>query len=167
MFTPIICGTCEQGKYAPAGRDVYACTWCGGRLANRDFVLDPEERLVCRDGVMHTQVITGLYEVLPTHGVQSAYVQATLMRALLSQNVFTGTEQVNAANRLKFEEALPERGPWILDLTELRTLVIAMRWRKSAAGFPDPRHGAIEAEIRRVYDEAVRGLSREAVDSAP
>ncbi|MEE1775622.1 hypothetical protein AB0D58_35285 [Streptomyces sp. NPDC048210] len=165
MFTPIMCGTCEQGKYAPAGPDLYACTMCSHVLATTDFVLDPEERLICRNGVMHTQIIEGLYEVLPTHGVQSAYVQATLMRALLSQNVFTSTEQVNAANRLKFEAALPERGPWILDFTELRTLVIAMRWRKSAAaGFPDPRHGAIEAEIRRVYDEAVRS---EAVDSAP
>lgn len=167
MFTPIMCGTCAQGKYAPAGRELYACTMCGHTLATTDFVLDPDERLICRDGLMHTQVIHGLYELRPTHRVQSAYVQATLFRALLSQNVFTGTNQVNAANRLKFEEALPEQGPWILDLTELRTLVVAMRWRKKSTGFPDPRHDAIEAEIRRVYDEAVRSPSHEAVDSAP
>lgn len=165
MFTPIVCGTCDQGKYAPAGRNLYACTWCGHALTDTDFVLDPEERLVCRDGVMHTQIIDGLYEVLPTHGVQAAYVQATLIRALLSQNVFTGTEMVNAANRLKFEKALPERGPWILDLTELRTLTIAMQWRKKSTSFPDPRRDAIEAEIRRVYDDAVRSRSHEPANS--
>ncbi|MFB8026898.1 MULTISPECIES: hypothetical protein [unclassified Streptomyces] len=57
MFTPIICGTCDQGKYAPAGLGLYVCTACGHTVATTDFVLDPGERLICRDGVMHIQVI--------------------------------------------------------------------------------------------------------------
>ncbi|MEU2462107.1 hypothetical protein ABZ604_31560 [Streptomyces sp. NPDC012473] len=73
MFTPIICGTCDQGKYAPAGPGLYACTKCDHVLATSDFVLDPEERLICRDGVMHTQVIDGLHEYPPAYEYRRTY----------------------------------------------------------------------------------------------
>jgi hypothetical protein len=161
MFTPIICGACSRGNYRPAGA-LYACTACEHELTETDFVLDPEERLVCHDGIMQTQLlesVAGLYEVQPTHGVQGPYVRATLVRAQRRQGVFTSTEHVNAANRLKFEANLPDRGPWSLTLPELRTLAIVLRWRDASSPSPDPRHEAITQAVLDAYREATGAQS--------
>jgi hypothetical protein len=53
MFTPIICGACSRGNYRPTGA-LYACTVCGHELTDADFVLDPQERLICHDGMHRT-----------------------------------------------------------------------------------------------------------------
>jgi hypothetical protein len=161
MFTPIICGECTRGNYQSAGA-LYVCTQCGHELTDADFVLDPEERLICHDDIMQTQLVEsvdGLHEVQPTHGVQGPYVRATLQRALRKQNVFHSTDHVNAANRLKFEANLTDRGPWTLTLPELRTLAIALRWRGAASPSLDPRHEAIAQAIFHAYREATGAQS--------
>jgi hypothetical protein len=156
MFTPIICGACSRANYRPAGA-LYACTACEHELTDTDFVLDPEERLTCHDGIMHTQHVESvddLHEVHPTHGVQGPYVRATLVRTLRRQGVFTSTEHVNAANRLKFKANLPDRGPWSLTLPELPTLTIALHWPGAASPSLDPRHEAIAQAVFTAYREA-------------
>ncbi|MET7621960.1 hypothetical protein [Streptomyces sp. NPDC005408] len=157
MFTPIICGACTCGRYRPTGADLYECSECGHELTATDFVLDPEELLVCHEGSMHTRLaeaVSGLYEVRPTHGVQGPFVRATLLRALRRQEVFTGTDQVNAANRLKFDEHLPDRGPWYLTKDELRALAAALRWRLASSDTVDPRHQTIAQAIYDAADQA-------------
>ncbi|MEV6781925.1 hypothetical protein [Streptomyces sp. NPDC051098] len=156
MFTPIICGACSSGRYQPTGAHLYVCTECGHALTDADFVLDPDEFLVCHDGTMHTRPasVAGLFEVRPTHAVQSAYVHATLLRALRRQTVFTDDDQVSTATRLTSDDHLPERGPWYLTLDELRTLAAALRWRLESADTVDPRHEAIAQAVYAADEQA-------------
>lgn len=157
MFTPIICGQCSRGSYRPTGGDLYECTECGHELTTADFVLDPEEQLVCHAGAMHTRLtesVSGLHEVHPTHTVQSAYVRATILRALRRQTVLTDPDQVSAATRLASDDHLPDRGPWYLTADELRTLTTALRWRLASSDTVDPRHGAIAQAIHDAHDQA-------------
>jgi hypothetical protein len=157
LFTPIICGACSQGRYRPTAQDLYECTECGNSLARNDFDLNADEELICHQGTMHTRLPeaeSGLYEVRPTHRVQADYVRAALRRALLRQGLFSGTDEADAANRLEFEAHLSEEGHWFLGRTELRVLVITLRWRRSAGAVADPRHEAITRAITAAYDRA-------------
>lgn len=110
-------------------------------------------------GIIQTQLlqsVAGRFLVRPTHAVQGPYVRATLYRALRrTPCVFTGSDHVYAARRLQRETSLPDRGPWALTLPELRTLVIALRWRRASCSACDPRHDAIAQEIFRTYRDAI------------
>ncbi|MFD8078984.1 hypothetical protein ACFV3E_40795 [Streptomyces sp. NPDC059718] len=158
MPIPIICGTCDTGRYRPSGA-LYVCTACGHELSRSDFVLDPGEQLVEHDGTMHTRERgtegPARYTITPTHRIQAAHVCATLARAVLRfPSPFSRADEVYAANELKHGHRLTDEGPWELTLTELRTVHIALRWRHPSGRPIDPRHQAIANAVRDAHEQA-------------
>jgi hypothetical protein len=161
MFIPIVCGTCELGRYRPAG-SAFACTNCGHRLARSDFDLDGDEQLVLHDGVMHYRSgapAAGRYTIEPAFRSQGPYLQATLLRAIRVGSVLNRAERLIAAE-LAEEGHLPEPGPWELSLLELITLRRALEWRRAASPVRDGQRDGIAEQVFAAHRLAICDLDR-------
>ncbi|MFF1906416.1 hypothetical protein [Kitasatospora sp. NPDC058218] len=75
-----------------------------------------------------------LFAIRPKWTVQAPHLRCTLRRALAAQpeqRVWSGTEHINNAGALAYGGELPDSGPLYLDRSQLRTLKIAIEWRRA------------------------------------
>ncbi|MGW9170167.1 hypothetical protein [Streptomyces decoyicus] len=99
--------------------------------------------------------------------VQSHYLRWVLSEALKrhgSDNIFIGTEHVNAACHMSRDLSISGEVPWGLDKIQLRTLVIGLRWWDASTrkGYYNDRwpqalkelYGAVEKAVKDAYRAA-------------
>ncbi|MFJ8628588.1 hypothetical protein ACIRD3_37895 [Kitasatospora sp. NPDC093550] len=75
-----------------------------------------------------------LFVINPKWTVQAPHLRCTLRRALAAQpeeRVWSGTEHINNAGAMAGGGELPDSGPWHLTHSQLRTLKIAIEWRRA------------------------------------
>ncbi|MFJ6705686.1 MULTISPECIES: hypothetical protein [unclassified Streptomyces] len=75
-----------------------------------------------------------IFVIEPQWIVQAPHLRCTLKRALALQaahNVWSGTEHINNAVEMAYGDLLPDSGRWELTLSQLRTLKIAIEWRRA------------------------------------
>ncbi|MFD6468702.1 hypothetical protein [Streptomyces goshikiensis] len=75
-----------------------------------------------------------LFVISPKWTVQAPHLRCTLRRALAvrpEQNVWSGTEHINNAVAMIYGGDLQDSGPWHLNHSQLRTLKIAIEWRRA------------------------------------
>ncbi|MFF7166931.1 hypothetical protein ACFZBP_37060 [Streptomyces sp. NPDC008086] len=74
-----------------------------------------------------------IFVITPRWTVQARHLRCTLQRALAlqaMQNVWSGTENINNAVAMAYGNELPDSGSWLLTRSQLRTLKIAIEWRR-------------------------------------
>lgn len=74
-----------------------------------------------------------IFVIQPRWTVQAPHLRCTLKRALAlqaTQNVWSGTENINNAVEMAYGNQLPNFGRWLLTHSQLRTLKIAIEWRR-------------------------------------
>ncbi|MFJ2819404.1 hypothetical protein [Streptomyces sp. NPDC087294] len=75
-----------------------------------------------------------VFIIKPQWAVQAPHLRCTLKRALAlqsTQNVWFGTENINNAVAMAYGDQLPDFGRWELTRSQLRTLKIAIEWRRA------------------------------------
>ncbi|MBD0689355.1 hypothetical protein [Streptomyces sp. CBMA123] len=75
-----------------------------------------------------------LFVIRPQWAVQAPHLRCTLRRALAAQpeqKVWSGTEHINNAGAMADGGELSDSGPWHLGHSQLRTLKIAIEWRRA------------------------------------
>ncbi|WP_344446106.1 hypothetical protein [Kitasatospora nipponensis] len=100
-----------------------------------------------------------LFVINPKWAAQAPHLRCTLKRALAvqpEQRVWSGTEHINNAGSMAYGGELPDSGPWHLDRSQLRTLKIAIEWRR-AKREAHPRETApdILAHWTEIEDEVI------------
>lgn len=107
-----------------------------------------------------------IFVITPGWTVQAPHLRCTLKRALAlqaTQNVWSGTENINNAVAMAYGGELPDSGRWTLTRSQLRTLKIAIEWRrgKRAAHGQNPAADILEhwTEIEDQVIEAYRAAS--------
>ena len=75
-----------------------------------------------------------IFIIEPQWIVQAPHLRCTLKRALAlqdTQNVWSSTEHINNARAMAYGNQLPDSGRWQLTRSQLRTLKIAIEWRRA------------------------------------
>jgi hypothetical protein len=81
-----------------------------------------------------------IFVIKPQWTVQAPYLRSTLKRALelqATQNVWSGAENINNAVEMAYGDELPDSGRWLLTRSQLRTLKIAIEWRRAKRASSD------------------------------
>ncbi|WP_030711074.1 hypothetical protein [Streptomyces sp. NRRL F-2580] len=81
-----------------------------------------------------------IFVIKPRWTVQAPHLRCTLKRALAlqsAQNVWSGTENINNAVAMAYGDELPDSGRWLLTRSQLRTLKIAIEWRRAKRAASD------------------------------
>ncbi|MGW2840621.1 hypothetical protein ACWCWD_22860 [Streptomyces sp. NPDC001493] len=85
-------------------------------------------------------VSADIFIIEPQWTVQAPYLRCTLKRALALQsahNVWSGTEHINNAVAMAYGDQLPDSRRWELTRSQLRTLKIAIEWRRATRAASD------------------------------
>ncbi|ARF73793.1 hypothetical protein B7C62_17105 [Kitasatospora albolonga] len=83
-----------------------------------------------------------VFTIEPQWIVQAPYLRCTLKRALALQsahNVWSGTEHIENAVSMAYGDQLPDFGRWELTRSQLRTLKIAIEWRRATRAASDQK----------------------------
>ncbi len=83
-----------------------------------------------------------VFVIQPRWTVQAPHLRCTLKRALAlqaTQNVWSSTEHINNAVEMTYGDQLPDSGRWELTRSQLRTLKIAIEWRRARRSASDGR----------------------------
>ncbi|MFB6533114.1 hypothetical protein ACFCY8_13410 [Streptomyces noursei] len=110
-----------------------------------------------------------VFTIEPQWIVQAPHLRCTLKRALAlqaTQNVWSSAEHINNAVAMAYADQLPDSGRWELTRSQLRTLKIAIEWRRAKRAASDnktapdilERWTQIEDEVIAAY----RAVSNEA-----
>ncbi|MBT2405608.1 MULTISPECIES: hypothetical protein [unclassified Streptomyces] len=107
-----------------------------------------------------------IFVIEPRWTVQAPHLRCTLKRGLAlqaTQNVWSDTEHINNAVAMAYANELPDSGRWLLTRSQLRTLKIAIEWRRGTRAAND-RHTAPDilehwTEIEDQVIEAYRAAS--------
>jgi hypothetical protein len=75
-----------------------------------------------------------MFVIEPRRAVQAPHLRCILKRALalqVTQNIWSGTENINNAVAMAYGNELPDSDRWFLTRSQLRTLKIAIEWRRA------------------------------------
>ncbi|NDZ77024.1 hypothetical protein G3I19_00495 [Streptomyces sp. SID10853] len=110
-----------------------------------------------------------IFVIEPQWIVQAPHLRCTLKRALALQSthiVWSGTEHINNAVGMAYGNELPDSGRWELTRSQLRTLKIAIEWRRATRAASDKKTAPdILERWTRIEDEVIaayRAVSNEA-----
>ncbi|MFJ9889482.1 hypothetical protein ACIQRW_26990 [Streptomyces sp. NPDC091287] len=110
-----------------------------------------------------------IFTIEPQWIVQAPHLRCTLKRALALQtahNVWSGTEHINSAVAMAYGDQLPDSGRWELTRSQLRTLKIAIEWRRATRAASDKKTAPdILEHWTKIEDEVIaayRAVSNEA-----
>lgn len=110
-----------------------------------------------------------IFTIEPQWTVQAPHLRCILKRALALQsthNVWSGTEHINNAVAMAYGNELPDSGRWELTHSQLRTLKIAIEWRRATREASDKKTAPdILERWTRIEDEVIaayRAVSNEA-----
>ncbi|MFD0370816.1 hypothetical protein [Streptomyces sp. NPDC127114] len=100
-----------------------------------------------------------LFAIRPQWTVQAPHLRCILRRALAvrpGHNVWPGTEHINNALAMAYGGELPDSGPWYLTRSQLRTLKIAIEWRRAKReGHPQKTAPDILEHWTEIEDEVI------------
>ncbi|MFF5106078.1 hypothetical protein [Streptomyces sp. NPDC000134] len=110
-----------------------------------------------------------IFVIEPQWIVQAPHLRCTLKRALAlqaKQNVWASTEHINNARVMAYGDQLPDSGRWELTRSQLRTLKIAIEWRRAKHAASDQKTAPdILEHWTEIEDEVIaayRAVSNEA-----
>ncbi|OEV20727.1 hypothetical protein AN221_10965 [Streptomyces nanshensis] len=110
-----------------------------------------------------------IFVIEPQWIVQAPHLRCTLKRALAlqaTQNVWSSTEHINNAVAMAYGDQLPDSGRWELTRSQIRTLKIAIEWRRTKRAASDKKTAPDVLEHwTQIEDEVIaayRAVSNEA-----
>ncbi|MEE1797497.1 hypothetical protein PUR57_02150 [Streptomyces sp. JV176] len=106
-----------------------------------------------------------IFVIQPRWTVQAPHLRCTLKRALALQstrNVWSGIEDINNAVEMAYGGELPDSGRWLLTCSQLRTLQIAIEWRRVNRATSDQGAAPDILEHWKEIEDEIIGAYRDA-----